>query len=443
MERVSAGCRFPGLSRLISHPYLWIGVILVIGLGIPFCLKKDSEWEQVYVQAARHLLAGEDFYSLKEGYLYPPFMAWLAIPCTYLPHTLERVLWYLVNVGCFLVLLRGAWHLSGGGAWLAPFPAPKREYGIALLGLASGIYYSLDCLAHQQTDLVIGALLLAGCVTLARGRSFAAATWFGIAAGIKCTPLLWGPYLAWRGRYRAALWLGCVALGVNLLPNLVNPSAHNRWWLSEWVEVCLMPIGEHHPGVWGSDIIYNQSLSGAAHRLLIVDPVWTQVGLRDLRRADAMSPAALKAIVYTGELLLLLAVLCVLRRRGPSRSEACPRSLQREALECSVVLLLMLMLSPMSSKPHFCTLVLPGFCLARLAVERKSRVLGALVLAAAAAGLITNKDLCGQTIYNYALWYGSVTWNAVLLLMGCGYALLREDVERPMLRLPEAHGRAA
>ena len=107
---------------------------------------------------------------------------------TYLPHTLERVLWYLVNVGCLLVLLRGAWHLSGGGAWLAPFPAPKREYGIALLGLASGIYYSLDCLAHQQTDLVIGALLLAGCVTLARGRSFGAATWFGIAAGIKCTP---------------------------------------------------------------------------------------------------------------------------------------------------------------------------------------------------------------------------------------------------------------
>jgi hypothetical protein len=89
----------------------------------------------------------------------------------------------------------------------------------------------------------------------------------------------------------------------------------------------------------------------------------------------------------------------------------------------------MLLLSPMSSKTHYCVLFLPGFCVARLALERRDRLLGLLLAAAIAAGLLSNKDLWGEPLYTLALWYGSVTWAAVWLLIGCGYALAKTKDE--------------
>ena len=65
------------------------------------------------------------------------------------------------------------------------------------------------------------------------------------------------------------------------------------------------------------------------------------------------------------------------------------------AAEFGIVLTLMLLLSPMSSKPHFCTLFLPGFCLARLAVNRSSRAAALAVGVAAVTALASNKDPLG------------------------------------------------
>jgi hypothetical protein len=81
--------------------------------------KGETEFEWVYVRSARHLLAGHDIYDPGgppfRAFTYPPCMAVLAMPFASLPQVSERVLWYLVNVGCLVVLWRGAWKLSGGG----------------------------------------------------------------------------------------------------------------------------------------------------------------------------------------------------------------------------------------------------------------------------------------------------------------------------------------
>src|SRR5262249_8797691 len=152
----------------------------------------------VYVRAANHLRAGEAMYQPAEGYVYPPFMATLVLPCTLLPPVVERLAFYLVSVLCALCLCRWAWQLAGGGPLPGFQPYALREHFIWLLGLACGFRYVIDCLSHQQTDLVIGALVLGGCVALSHSRPLLAATWFGLAAGAKCTPLLWCGYLLWR-----------------------------------------------------------------------------------------------------------------------------------------------------------------------------------------------------------------------------------------------------
>ena len=210
---------------LRTHPYTLVIGVAILVYAVPFQTRKHAEWQDVYVKAGSHLLSGEHLYNWTAdyvGFIYPPVAALLAALFAFLSAGLSRALWYLINAVCLVLLFRWAWRLSGGGR-LEGDPAPRRgEHLIFLAGLACSLSYAVNCLAHQQNDVVIAALVLGGCVALSRSRRWLAATVFGLAAAIKCTPLLWSPYLLWRGRWKEAGWLVCVAVGVNLLPNLFS-----------------------------------------------------------------------------------------------------------------------------------------------------------------------------------------------------------------------------
>jgi hypothetical protein len=249
------------------------------------------------------------------------------------------------------------------------------------------------------------------------------------------------PYFLWRGRPWAAAWLLCVAVGVNLLPDLVRPAPYGRPWAAEYAARCLRPLTApgHYVGSWGSDPVYNQSLAGAGQRWALTTWSWDADDCRLAPRPRPVSPGVLRAAVYGSQLALLLGVLWACGR--PLRRITDDPSGRRQALECSVVLLLMLLLSPMSSKAHFGTLVVPGFCLARAAATSRSRLLGALVLAAVLLGLVSNKDPLGERLYTLSLWYSVVTWQTLVLLVGCLLALRRAAL--PALPCPGAQPDAA
>src|SRR5262245_24628275 len=99
---------------LRTHPYtLGLSVVLAI-LSARFLLTNDSEWEDVYINAALNLRAGADLYESKGGYVYPPFMAWAVTPLSYLSQTGAEAAWLIVNLVSLLIVLRGAWWLAGG-----------------------------------------------------------------------------------------------------------------------------------------------------------------------------------------------------------------------------------------------------------------------------------------------------------------------------------------
>jgi hypothetical protein len=394
--------------------------------AIPFQVRHDSEWDDVYVRAARHLLAGQHLYTPpaeSAGYVYPPFAALLAIPFTWLPHGAERAVWYVLNALCIIGLIGWSWHLSGGRK-LEGAGVNWREHLVMLLGLVCASRYVLDCLAHQQVDLVVGALLLGGCLLLSRSRSWSAATAFGLATAIKCTGLLWCPYLILRGQWRAAVWLVVVAVGVNLLPDLVNRPQSGGCWLGEWSSLLApMRSADSVPGTWASAIIYNQSLAGLANRWCCTDYVWTADNCDVADRPDPLSPRTVRVLLYGTELGLVVLVLLAAGFR-PDRAVRQGDGMPGCAvIEYSIVLLMMLLLSPMSSKPHFCTMFLPAFCLARLAIYRAQRWCWFALVAAIATGTITQKGLVGERWSSLFLWWGGVTWSALFLLGGCVWAL--------------------
>src|SRR5260370_19242854 len=174
---------------------------------------------------------------------------------------------------------------------------------------------------------------------------------------------------------------------------------------------------------WASAILHNHALAGVSNRWLTWESTWRQGKTEVAARADRVGPNTFK-VVGLGSMLLFFtaAWLCSWkggRRPGFALFNSEKTAPSPAALEYSLVLILMLLLCPQSSKPHFCTLLLPGFCLARAALSWPNRHLQILVLLIVACGLVSNKDLVGGRVYDWALWHGSVTLSARLLHAGC------------------------
>jgi hypothetical protein len=398
-----------------------VTVLLLAVLGVGFFQKpdEDSEWEVVNVRAAARLRAGEEVYNQREGFLYPPFAALCALPFTELGPLPMRAVWFAVNALALVLLVHFAWKIASGGAgkgWT--------ETLAWCLGLACALRYAIDCLSHQQSDVVIGATLMAGCYALLRNRPLLAATLIGLAAGVKATPILLAVYFVWRGYWIAAVWLAGVAVGVNLLPDLVHASPTGEPWVMRWLHLYVLPA-QSSVGVWGCDPVYNQSLSGAFYRFFSSDYLWTSTDLTVFKREHPLDPNALRTMVYGFEMSLALVMAWVVGKphwRGPRRSDDVAPS--RRAIEFSLALLLVLLVSPASSKPHFCTMVLPAFCLARLAIVEKRYMAGVFLLTAIGVSVPSVKDIWGGDFSAVALWWGCVTWSAAALLLGCAWALV-------------------
>lgn len=388
--------------------------VLMLALTIPFATKKSSEWDKVFVATSAHLLAGEDIYDQPHGYVYPPLQALLAVPMLPLPHLLSRLAWYLVNAVALWIALRSAWRLAFDEAE----PLTVRHFVVGGLGLAVGTTYFFNSLMHHQSDILVAALLFRGCesITPRRNRkaSLIAATLFGIAAAMKCTPLLFAPYLLIRGRVIAAVWLVAVAMGVSLLPDLIHSPHDSSTWLSKWWGMFIAPMAgaEHRPGVWASDIIFNQSLVGALNRWTITTWTWNADGAQFTVVEPLLSPMQLK-----GTLLGLAALI-------GGASFLAIRRCEDAKWQCCVVLCGMLLFSPMSSPAHFGVLLLPALLLARSALLERSRMAGAFLGVMLPAAFASNKDLLGAPLYSLGLWHGSVMAAALAALGGSWAAML-------------------
>jgi hypothetical protein len=212
-------------------------------------------------------------------------------------------------------------------------------------------------------------------------------------------------------------------LAANLLPDLVSHPPEGGTWLGAFAGRLLSPLAraDHVPGTWGkwSEVVYNQSLAGAAQRWSLTRPRWDADRVTVADTGASVRPMAIRLSLLTAVLLLVSLAAWLAGRPFRPSSDG-----DAVVLECGIVLCLMLLLSPMSSAAHFCTLVLPGMCLARRLVVSRDRVLFFLLAAALAAAVASNKDLMGQKLYTLALWGGCVMFNTLLLLA----ASLRELV---------------
>jgi hypothetical protein len=96
---------------LRARPYAAAAAVAFGVLAVTFLLRKDSEWDETYVPAAQRLARGVELYRAQgENYLYPPFMAFAALPAALLAPLPGRAVFLLVNLVCLTFLVRGGWQ---------------------------------------------------------------------------------------------------------------------------------------------------------------------------------------------------------------------------------------------------------------------------------------------------------------------------------------------
>jgi len=398
-------------------------IVFFVAVGFVFMGNlARSEWGGCFVRAALRLQAGEKIHVVEEfAYAYPPAMAMATVPLANLsPHT-GMFAWYLVNVLATTVVFVSAWRLAGGPSLVGL----SRLWRLVFwLGMLLSLRFFVVPLSHQQYDMVIAALMLAGCVRIRHMRDLSGAVLIGASAAMKCTPLLFAPYLIWRGRFRAAVLLVAVAVGLNLLPDLLWPQDSGRSYLADWRESFLGVVADHPPGTWQADLLQNQSLSGMFGRL-------AELG-RPQAAADpdgVLSSTAprlpLRPLVYGTGLLLVAATVWASGKPGrrssvkrPQRAGPIPFDGLRIGVEAAAVVCLMLLLSPMSSKSHYVVTLLPSLLIARAVVERRSRALMWLLIPLLVCGPLTSKGLIGKTLGDLTLLWGLPVGFALACLAG-------------------------
>lgn len=170
-------------------------------LQMPTDAPSDFRW---YYLAANHVLDGESPY-LSEGYLYPPFLAFVLTPFAYLEYVPARWVWFLVSHACLLAAAWLIWRAMGSDLLAACVVAVVWAFGDAAgeslalgqvgpeLTLFLAIAYTVgrrgpgECIgAGVAVKLIPGVL----CLIFALRRNFRALLAAGLTAAI-LTGLPW------------------------------------------------------------------------------------------------------------------------------------------------------------------------------------------------------------------------------------------------------------
>ncbi len=370
----------------------------------------------VYTLAGERLAASQEIYRASDPkpFTYPPFFAvpFVSSPTTPLhpPRPAAAYLaWYLLNVLCLCIVI-GVIHRHLVAAF---HDRLNRWLFWAIVAVLAGRNVA-SVFGNHSHDLLVFLPIALGVDQFCRHRDRRAGVWFGIAAACKATPLLFVLPFAMSRNWRALTIMLASAAVATLLPDLLFPRTDGQLWVAAWLKTFvfnLKPGGPADAGPWAADSILNQSLAGTLHRLFA-----TPAALL----VDA-GAAGSRTIVYAG-LLGVLALTAIVQRALPASTAPADRAAFRFGQAASIVCG-MVLLSPMSSKAHFCVVLLPvAFCVQQMLLHRSRSQMLMLAL----FGVIntaSSKDLIGKDAGDSLLAFGPVTWATLLALLATAWQL--------------------
>ncbi len=343
-------------------------------------------------------------------FMYPPTAAEMLAPLSLLGQAGLIAALVLVNSLAWWACI----------VWSLRLANPRGERPHSLLYLVPNLVimvYVWSCYLLGQPTLVLLALLLAGFLALRAGRSWSAGTIFALAAAIKAFPVAVIAYLIYR-RY----WIATLSMLLSLaLLLLVLPAGFRGWAgarqdLTRWTDGMLFQYDEkgiaqrpERSVAWK-----NQSLAGVANRFL------RKVDVDATRPPDKpvfvnfvdLPFKVVNAIIVALSLLLGLVYLAAM-------PPGAGRTWETDAIEWSMLLLMLLIAAPLSFNYLFAFLLLPFAIITRIWLVRPGSPLRWWALAAV---LLLALSI---PIQHWSQSYGNTLFAALLLFIGLALELRR------------------
>jgi len=364
---------------------------------------------ELYPFAAACLLNGEILQTCAPGFTYPPAFAFIMIPFAPLNMGMRNVLWYLITIGATILSYRFCEILARR---LMRGDMDETElFWLRFFSLSLSLKFILAVFENQAYDTLTFLFIMIGLLALARGRAIVGGGGLAVAAALKATALIFLPYLLFRRRFAAAAVFGIALVTVSLLPDLFfTPRGASEGYLQAWLYEVAGPSLLNNPGAakhvfWMGPNLLNHSLRGAVS--LNVDNPAALVQI--LRAVDA------GFIAVVGFLLFMA-----------------PRKDEFVAVDGSLLVMSMLMLSPMTSQSHYVALLLPYTVLVAVGLrDRTTQALGINVLVASfILATATSNDAVGKAISKWAYAHSFLVLGVLILLVYFAPIILKPNVLR-------------
>lgn len=390
-----------------------VGVVLVVMVSAIAARFRPSKELPVYVQGAARLLAGEQIYVVEpKAMTYPPFFVLPFTLLTPFGEPVQRTLWWAANLGMLIAIVALI------GSLIRPSLAAQRGTRVVyavVVGLLSAKFV-LSPLEHQSHDLIILLLVLLSAYCAASGRSAAAGSLAGIAAACKATPLLLLPYFLWRRMWLAAAAMVCIGAAATLLPDLISPNPAGKLWVQTWIDSFVSKVdvaaAPEVEGAWEAWNSLNQSLVGSVHRWFTTAPAG-RINVAPV----VLSARTIRGITLGAQALVLLLIGWATRPVRRAIAQEVPPG-EYFLAHYGLVLCGMLLLSPMSSTPHFSALLVPIAVLVAEAFRQpRNRTAMAGLIVILLFGALSARDLIGRFLADRIQAFGGATLCTIACLV--------------------------
>jgi hypothetical protein len=392
-------------SKNLARYWPWLLVLITAVAYYPRFIKYSGGME-LYPHAAQCLLHGQMLQGCAAGFTYPPIFAFLMLPLEPLPLWLRNLVWYLVTLGATI----GSFKLSeqiARRAIAVPLTAMELAW-LRLLVLVLSLKLVLAVFENQAYDALVLVFILLGLAALATGRELWSGAALAFAAALKATPLIFLPYLLWKRHFVAAAAFVVVFIVASYLPDMFfTPGGYGYFnsWLREVAGASLgIDPGSAKFAFWSGANIMNHSLHGAV----------------SLNIDETTQRALHHAVLYAvdGVFIVVVGTLLVLS----------PRRRESIALDGSLLLIGMLMLSPMTSRSCYIDLLLPYTTVVTLGF-RDSQTLNlgrAVLVASYALVTLTANDVVGETVTVWAYGHSFMVLGTLVLLIYFAVLVIRQ-----------------
>jgi hypothetical protein len=380
----------------------------IVGLGYCLIEAQGPGDLLIFLSAAGDLAAHRDIDAVKYfdryQYYYSVLFAILLQPMWHLSFDWEKFGWLLLNLALFVHLF----YL------FAQFLSKRFDLRQARLVLIFTFAFSLRFLHKNLHASQITILIFWCCVTgllqIFKGRELSGALLLAIGINIKLLPVVFIPYLLYRGFFKSTGYILLFYMVFLILPVFIIGYDYNGQLLASWFSR-INPLNTQH--IMDTDERSFHSLTTLITTLLVAHPP-DPLAMQLRRNIADVSLPVLSAVILAVRIVLMMFTLYFLKARSIFRRG------HYNVVEISYLLLLIPLIFP--HQQHYAFLfAVPAFALvvSKLVVDHQSmsrwavRVVSGILLLIFLCGNL--KILLGE-FNRYYEHYKILTYGALLLI---------------------------